>query len=147
MIYTRLATGHRWHFDSSDGPVQVDVSGRFRADNSEAVREAVIGGAGIAVLPVWLFTDEIDRGLVRVILEQFEPTRLADPCGLSVAPPACREGARDDRLPRRGVRAGPAVVDLVAPRNMSECLTVPIWPVRRFRRWPLQFDSAASVQR
>ena len=76
VIYTRLVTGHRWHFDSSDGPVQVDVSGRFRADNSEAVREAVICGAGIAVLPVWLFSDEIERGLVRVILEQYEPTRL-----------------------------------------------------------------------
>jgi DNA-binding transcriptional LysR family regulator len=71
-----LATGHRWHFESSDGPVQVDVHGRFRADNSEAVREAVIGGAGIAVVPVWLFTDEIERGLVRIILERFEPTRL-----------------------------------------------------------------------
>ena len=76
VIYTRLATGHRWHFESSDGPVQVDVHGRFRADNSEAVREAVIGGAGIAVVPVWLFTNEIERGLVRIILEQFEPTRL-----------------------------------------------------------------------
>jgi len=76
VIYTRLATGQRWHFDSGDGPVQVDVGGRFRADNSEAVREAVIGGVGIAVLPVWLFSDEIERGLVRVILEQYEPTRL-----------------------------------------------------------------------
>lgn len=76
VIYTRLATGQRWYFDSSNGPVQVDVGGRFRADNSEAVREAVIGGAGIAVLPVWLFSDELERGLVRVILEQYEPTRL-----------------------------------------------------------------------
>ena len=76
VIYTRLATGQRWHFEGSEGPVQVDVRGRFSADNSEAVREAVIGGAGIAVLPVWLFRDEIDRGLVQLILEQFEPTPL-----------------------------------------------------------------------
>jgi DNA-binding transcriptional LysR family regulator len=76
VIYTRLATGQRWHFEGNDGPVQVDVHGRFSADNSEAVREAVIGGAGIAVLPVWLFKDEVDRGLVRLILEQFEPTPL-----------------------------------------------------------------------
>ena len=76
VIYTRLATGHRWHFESRDGPVQVDVQGRFRADNSEAVREAVIGGAGIAVMPVWLFQDEIECGLVRIVLERFEPTRL-----------------------------------------------------------------------
>lgn len=76
VIYTRLTTGQRWHFDSDDGPVHVDVGGRFRADNSEVVREAVIGGVGIAVLPVWLFSDEIERGLVQVILEQYEPTRL-----------------------------------------------------------------------
>lgn len=76
VIYTRLATGQHWHFEGSDGPVRVAVRGRFSADNSEAVREAVIGGAGIAVLPVWLFKDEIDRGLVQLILEQFEPTPL-----------------------------------------------------------------------
>ena len=49
---------------------------RLRGDDSEAVREAVIGGAGIAVVPVWLFADEIDRGFVCIILERFEPTRL-----------------------------------------------------------------------
>ena len=76
VIYTRLATGQRWHFDGGEGPVRVDVAGRFRADNSEAVREAVIGGAGIAVMPVWLFQDEIERGLVRIVLERFEPTQL-----------------------------------------------------------------------
>lgn len=76
VIYTRLATGQRWHFQSHEGAVHVDVGGRFRADNSEAVREAVLGGAGIAVLPVWLFSDEIERGLVQVVLQQFEPTRL-----------------------------------------------------------------------
>jgi DNA-binding transcriptional LysR family regulator len=76
VVYTRLSTGQRWHFEGSEGPAQVDVRGRFSADNSEAVREAVIGGAGIAVLPVWLFKDEIDRGLVQLILEQFEPTPL-----------------------------------------------------------------------
>ena len=29
VIYTRLATGQCWHFDSNEGPVQVDVGGRF----------------------------------------------------------------------------------------------------------------------
>lgn len=38
--------------------------------------EPVVGGAGIAVVPVSLFTNEIERGLVRVVLERFEPTRL-----------------------------------------------------------------------
>ena len=54
----------------------VDVRGRFRADNSEAVREAVVCGAGIGVIPVWMFSDEIETGRVRIILEQFEPRQL-----------------------------------------------------------------------
>ncbi|MDB5398766.1 MAG: hypothetical protein QOD93_2828 [Acetobacteraceae bacterium] len=76
VVYTRLATMNRWHFDGSDGPVSVEVRGRFRADNSEAVREAVINGAGIAVIPVWMFTDEISSGRVRIILDAFEPNAL-----------------------------------------------------------------------
>ena len=76
IIYTRLATGNRWHFAGRDGPIAVDVRGRFRADNSEAVREAVLGGAGIAVVPVWLFPDETGGGRVNILLEQYEPRQL-----------------------------------------------------------------------
>jgi DNA-binding transcriptional LysR family regulator len=76
VIYTRLATGNRWHFAGPDGPIMVDVRGRFRADNSEAVREAVISGAGVAVIPVWMFTGEIEAGRVRIILDAFEPKQL-----------------------------------------------------------------------
>jgi DNA-binding transcriptional LysR family regulator len=76
IIYTRLATGNRWHFEGRGGPITVDVRGRFSADNSEAVREAVLGGGGIAVVPVWLFTDEIDLDRVRILLTDFEPKQL-----------------------------------------------------------------------
>ena len=76
VVYTRLATGNRWHFGGPDGPISVDVRGRLRADNSEAVREAVVNGAGIAVIPVWMFTDEISSGRVQIILDAFEPSAL-----------------------------------------------------------------------
>lgn len=76
VVYTRLATGNRWHFAGPNGAITVDVRGRFRADNSEAVREAVINGAGIAIIPVWMFGDEVRSGRVRIILEAFEPKPL-----------------------------------------------------------------------
>ena len=76
LIYTRPATGNRWHFAGPDGPITIDARGRFRADNSEAVREAVIRGAGVGVIPIWMFTDEIETGRVRIILDAFEPRRL-----------------------------------------------------------------------
>ena len=40
------------------------------------MREAVLGGAGIAVVPTWLFPDEIEDGHVTILLEQFEPRQL-----------------------------------------------------------------------
>ncbi|MGQ3074783.1 MAG: LysR family transcriptional regulator [Ferrovibrionaceae bacterium] len=76
IVYTRLATGNRWTFEGPKGPVTVDVAGRFRADNSEAVRDGVLGGLGIAVIPAFAFTDEIATGAVQVLLKEFEPRPL-----------------------------------------------------------------------
>lgn len=76
IVYTRLATGHRWHFEGRGGPIAVDVRGRFSADNSEAVREAVLSGAGIAVVPVWLFSEGADLDRVEILLRDFEPKQL-----------------------------------------------------------------------
>jgi DNA-binding transcriptional LysR family regulator len=77
IIYTRLATGNEWHFASPDGEIVIPVQGRYQADNSEGVREGVLGGLGIGVIPIWLFNgDEISRGEVRIILRDFEPTSL-----------------------------------------------------------------------
>jgi DNA-binding transcriptional LysR family regulator len=76
IVYTRLATGNRWHFESVDGPLSVTVSGRFRVDNSEAVREGVLAGLGIAVIPAFAFSDEITRSAVKVLLKAYEPKLL-----------------------------------------------------------------------
>lgn len=76
IVYTRLTTGNQWVFESDSGPLVVDVKGRYRADNSEAVREGVINGLGIAVIPSFAFTEEIDSGVVRVLLKKYEPRRL-----------------------------------------------------------------------
>jgi DNA-binding transcriptional LysR family regulator len=76
IVYTRLATGNRWVFEAADGPLTIEVNGRYRADNSEAVREGVLAGLGIAVIPAFAFTVEIDTGKVKVLLKDHEPKRL-----------------------------------------------------------------------
>lgn len=76
IVYTRLATGNRWHFDSKDGPLSVTVSGRYSVDNSEAVREGTLAGLGIAVIPAFAFSDEIASGAVKVLLKAYEPKLL-----------------------------------------------------------------------
>ena len=76
IVYTRLATGNRWIFESADGPLDVEVKGRYRADNSEAVREGVLAGLGIAVIPAFAFCGEIESGKVKTLLKFNEPKQL-----------------------------------------------------------------------
>ena len=68
IIFTRRANAVDWRFDGPDGACTVRVSGRFRSDSGEAVREAVLAGIGISVLPAWLFPRAIVSGAVRPIL-------------------------------------------------------------------------------
>lgn len=76
LVYTPLATGDEWHFEGPEGPIRVKVTGNFRANNSEAIREAVMEGIGIAVVPTWLLRRELETGLLRCVLKDYEPKRL-----------------------------------------------------------------------
>ncbi len=76
IVYTRLATANRWHFDGPAGPLVVPVRGRFQVNSSEGVREAVLIGLGIGVVPIWVMADAIASGRAVVLLEAYEPRRL-----------------------------------------------------------------------
>jgi DNA-binding transcriptional LysR family regulator len=77
IVYTQLATRNEWPFAGADGEIVVRVRGRYMADNSEGVREGVLGGLGIGLIPIWLFNrDEIGRGKVNIILRDYEPSSL-----------------------------------------------------------------------
>ncbi|MEG3840291.1 LysR family transcriptional regulator [Microcoleus sp. herbarium14] len=76
IVYTHLATGNEWHFQGTDGNIKVRVGGCFKTNSSVAIRAAVLSGLGIAVAPVWMFGDEIYRGDLKVVLEDYQPTPL-----------------------------------------------------------------------
>ncbi len=76
IVYTRLSTGNEWYFQSNNKTIKVEVTGNFQANNSTAIREAVLSGIGIAVSPIWLFGDSINNGKLKVILKEYQPTPL-----------------------------------------------------------------------
>ncbi|WP_309667279.1 substrate binding domain-containing protein [Tabrizicola sp.] len=77
IVYTGLATVDEWHFAGPDtAPILVKVSGRIRVSASEGMRSALLEGLGLAVCPTWLFTDEIDTGVIERVLNDFEPAPL-----------------------------------------------------------------------
>lgn len=76
LLFSGLATGTAWPFEGPDGSFSVPVAGRFRANSSEAMREAVLAGLGIYLAPLWLFAAELRAGRVVTLLDRWTPTAL-----------------------------------------------------------------------
>ncbi|MEZ5936081.1 MAG: LysR family transcriptional regulator [Alphaproteobacteria bacterium] len=76
ILYTRLATGAEWPFDGPAGPCPVRVAGRVRADNSAALRGAILDGLGIGMAPLWLVGEDIRAGRLVRLLKGFEAATL-----------------------------------------------------------------------
>ncbi len=57
-----------WHLQGPDGPSDVEVSGKFRANTARVLLRAAVAGLGIALLPELVTAPEIEAGrLVRVM--------------------------------------------------------------------------------
>lgn len=75
MHYTHYSRADEWNFEDAGHPVTVRVRGRMRANNQEALTDAVLAGAGLAVLPTWLIKDALDSGKLQRVLTEFEAPR------------------------------------------------------------------------
>ncbi|RQR27418.1 MULTISPECIES: LysR family transcriptional regulator [unclassified Burkholderia] len=63
-----------WSFADAHGATKVLVAGRFKSNHSEVLREAALGGAGIALLPDWLVGADVQSGRLRRLFEQYDVT-------------------------------------------------------------------------
>jgi DNA-binding transcriptional LysR family regulator len=70
VVLARDSARTNWTLEGPSGPIEVTVSGRFRANNARAVMQAAAAGLGIALLSYPLCVAEIEAGrLVRVLAE------------------------------------------------------------------------------
>jgi DNA-binding transcriptional LysR family regulator len=71
IVYDVRGGGTVWTFRRGSTETSVTVSGRVRITAAEGVREAVLGGMGLAVASEWMFAPELKRGLVKTVLEEW----------------------------------------------------------------------------
>ncbi len=124
LLRMRRAPGE-WHFEGPDGPVAVAVGGRFRTDNGEGVREAVLAGLGFAVLPTWFFGTEVTDGRLRPVLTGVGAAGDAHHGGVPVAPQPGAAGPGGDRLPGGRIPARPGDLGLRRTVTPPELFGVP----------------------
>lgn len=73
LIFTHTAMRTEWKFTGPDGPLTVQVTGRFKTDNSEALRAAALAGLGIIMQPLPLLSADISAGRLVRLLNKYEP--------------------------------------------------------------------------
>ncbi len=75
LHFTHYLRADEWNFEDHGRPVAVRVRGRLRTDNQEALLDAVLAGAGLAVLPTWLIEPQLESGRLQRVLTDFEGPR------------------------------------------------------------------------
>jgi DNA-binding transcriptional LysR family regulator len=71
LHYTYLSTGNEWVFPAPGGEIRVRIAGRFRTNNGYALRDAMLSGHGIAVMPLVFIQEELTRGAAVPVLQDF----------------------------------------------------------------------------
>lgn len=62
----------RWSFLRHGETEQVEIGGRFLVNSSDMLREAVLGGVGIALLPQWLVGNDVRAGKLQRLFEDWQ---------------------------------------------------------------------------
>jgi DNA-binding transcriptional LysR family regulator len=74
IYYSSAAVrGDVWTFAQEGELISVRISGNFRANNSEAVRDAALGGLGIALLPTFAAWHDVRSGKLIPLLPEWQP--------------------------------------------------------------------------
>jgi DNA-binding transcriptional LysR family regulator len=76
LIHDATAEPETWRFAGPDGPIRVQVTGAFIANDSEAVRRAARAGHGIALLPEIQLIDDLRAGRLFRLLEDYPSQRV-----------------------------------------------------------------------
>lgn len=72
LLFAYQPGRQRWTFLRNAESERVDIGGRLVVNSSDVLREAVLGGAGIALLPEWLVRDDVSSGQLQRFFEDWK---------------------------------------------------------------------------
>ncbi|SNS95240.1 LysR family transcriptional regulator [Pseudomonas segetis] len=61
-----------WTLQGQDETIELEVRGRLKSNNADLLHEAVLAGAGIALLADWLVKADVENGRLVRVLEQYQ---------------------------------------------------------------------------
>ncbi|HED18097.1 MAG TPA: LysR family transcriptional regulator, partial [Gammaproteobacteria bacterium] len=72
LIFTRLPSPFHWTFTKNKRQERVQVKGRLRSNNADAIRSSLLAGAGITAQAAFLVDDDIKAGRLERLLPEWD---------------------------------------------------------------------------
>jgi DNA-binding transcriptional LysR family regulator len=76
LQFNLLNSQNLWVYERDARRHEVRIKGNAQSNNSEAIREMVLGRLGISLSPVWLFSEDLNAGRVKAILQDYTAQSL-----------------------------------------------------------------------
>ena len=74
IIYTGLEKMYEMEYQEDGRPFTVHITGKLLTNNTEALREGLLRGYGVKMVPKWLVSDALDNGQLVSVLNEFSPS-------------------------------------------------------------------------
>lgn len=72
LLYSYHTTVNEWVFIKDGDETRIEVSGSYQVNNSEALREAIVQGAGIGRIPTFIAGEDIKAGRLVPVLSDYK---------------------------------------------------------------------------
>jgi len=73
LHYANLSRREEWRLRGPEGPLAVEIDGRYCSNNGDALCQAAVAGLGIALLPGFIVADDLKAGRLVPLLEDYAP--------------------------------------------------------------------------
>jgi DNA-binding transcriptional LysR family regulator len=77
LTYGHLATGNQWKLTGPDGDHWVAIPWTLCTNNAEVLRDAAVGGRGIALLPTFIAGADIQQGRLTTVLTSYKAPEIS----------------------------------------------------------------------
>ena len=77
LSYAYVSDTDQWQFIDGEGTRSISVRGNLRANNGDAIRQALLAGLGVAVLPSFIVGPDIQAGRFKEVLRDYLPNRVS----------------------------------------------------------------------
>jgi DNA-binding transcriptional LysR family regulator len=74
LRYALHAAPGTWELMGPGGPITIRTSGPLQVNNSLAIRDALLGGLGIAIVPDFIVAAELESGRLQPLLSDYPPS-------------------------------------------------------------------------